>query len=502
MPPTTTTPQPHPTPYLPRKKWIRSTYCSSPACLDVPGSNATGYNSDNVDITTQAFDNTKSTTEKPMETLPNQPEYAPVHTIRYGTGQVAVALFKENVQFMTSGRRTVAVTEQDVGLSVRQSTYPFASLGFDGIVGLGYPVLALNHSETLMNNMKRQGIIDRRIWSYRIGMKEDDGSGAAVDGTVGVPSLSAIAGQSSLPSLASLPSPSLAPPVQPLANTTTTTTYTVIEKPDGSVVYAPASGSRGEITVGGWRPDHFQGPLQWAPLSKAMYWQVSLVGLRYGDVDILNTNATAAQGATADGATSATPTTNGGDSSLLSSLFGGTPAAVITQAQPAVMDTGTTLIILPKPIGKRLSKLMRGWRISLLHNVLVKCSRIDQLKPITFTFLADNRDDAGAVKSADGATPSTTSTTTATTTTTTTHFSLTLQPDQYVFGKKSGDGIPLVDRCFTHFDVDDLSPHGDGNVAVLGEGFLRNFYSVWDEENERMGFGQLPTNQQVIESVL
>jgi gastricsin len=132
------------------------------------------------------------------------------------------------------------------------------------------------------------------------------------------------------------------------------------------------------------------------------------------------------------------------------------------------VDTGSSGIVLPKQIGKRLVKKMKARRIPIMRNVMVSCKRITTLQPITF--ILESVESTKNTGSSDGL------------------HEFTIQPQQYVFSNESS----VLGHCFTYFVVEDMYPIPNAlPVFLLGEGFLRNYYSIWDVEGQRLGLADL-----------
>ncbi|XP_074019291.1 gastricsin [Numenius arquata] len=115
--------------------WVPSTYCQSPAC----------YNH-----------NTFKPSESSTFTDDGQS-----YTISYGSGTVTVVLGSDTLRI-----QTIAVKNQEFGLSKKEPTQPFYYAEFDGILGMAYPSLAVGGTPTVLQGMLQQNQLTQPIFSF------------------------------------------------------------------------------------------------------------------------------------------------------------------------------------------------------------------------------------------------------------------------------------------------------------------------------------------------
>lgn len=133
--------------------WVPSTRCSSIACF-----------------LHRRFDATKSETFKE-----NGTEFA----IRYGTGSLEGIISNDVLHF-----GDLAVEEQGFGESVKEPGITFALGRFDGILGLGYDTIAVQHVVPPFYNIISQGLVDDPVFSFWLGRagEGEEGGEMAIGG--------------------------------------------------------------------------------------------------------------------------------------------------------------------------------------------------------------------------------------------------------------------------------------------------------------------------------
>ncbi|KAL4207183.1 acid protease [Rhizopus microsporus] len=183
-----------------------------------------------------------------------------------------------------------------------------------------------------------------------------------------------------------------------------------------SVFFHPVTTSKrrinGEIVFGGVDAKHIIGDIKYAPITRRKefgdYWAVDIQNIRIGDI-----------------------IKNYGD------------------GIPAMVDTGSTLIYLPKDVVSTVFKDIEGVRRDVLGQYLVPC-KVANLPNITLTL--NNND-------------------------------FVITPQQYVI--TSGAMSISKDFCYTY--IQESPSFVD---AILGYGFLQQYVSVYDHENRRIGLAR------------
>ncbi|KAF2173916.1 hypothetical protein M409DRAFT_16184 [Zasmidium cellare ATCC 36951] len=113
----------------------------------------------------------------------------------------------------------------------------------------------------------------------------------------------------------------------------------------------------------------------------------------------------------------------------------------------AILDTGTSLLALPSTLAELLNKEI-GAKKSYNGQYTVECSKRDSLPDLTFTLTGHN---------------------------------FTIGPYDYIL-EVQGSCI----SAFMGFDI----PEPAGPLAILGDAFLRKWYSVYDLENNAVGLAK------------
>ncbi|KAG6917888.1 hypothetical protein DXG01_000497 [Tephrocybe rancida] len=131
--------------------WVPSTRCTSIACF----------------LHTK-YDSSASSTYKA-----NGTEFS----IQYGSGSMEG--FVSNDQ-LTIG--DLEIPNQDFAEATKEPGLAFAFGKFDGILGLAYDTISVNHIVPPFYNMINQGLLDKNVFAFRVGSSEDDGGEAIFGG--------------------------------------------------------------------------------------------------------------------------------------------------------------------------------------------------------------------------------------------------------------------------------------------------------------------------------
>lgn len=159
--------------------------------------------------------------------------------------------------------------------------------------------------------------------------------------------------------------------------------------------YLGNSNEESEATFGGIDRDRFEGDIQYIPLRRKAYWEIDLDSVAYGD-KVANTEGTG-----------------------------------------VILDTGTSLNVIPSSLAEILNKEM-GAKRGLGGQYSIDCSKRDSLPDITFSLSGSN---------------------------------YTLSPEEYI--------LEMSGSCISTFQGMDIPPPS-GPLAILGDAFLRKYYSVYD----------------------
>lgn len=131
--------------------WVPSKSCTSIACF----------------LHTK-YDSSSSTSYKA-----NGTEFS----IQYGSGSMEGFVSNDDI---TIGDLTIK--GHDFAEAVKEPGLAFAFGKFDGILGLAYDTISVNHMTPVFYGMINQGLLDANVFSFRLGSSEDDGGEAIFGG--------------------------------------------------------------------------------------------------------------------------------------------------------------------------------------------------------------------------------------------------------------------------------------------------------------------------------
>ncbi|KAG4301194.1 hypothetical protein PCK1_002504 [Pneumocystis canis] len=161
----------------------------------------------------------------------------------------------------------------------------------------------------------------------------------------------------------------------------------------------------GECTFGGLDSNHYEGSVTYIPVRRKAYWEVSLISFSYGN-DLIKLENTG-----------------------------------------AILDTGTSLIIMPTVIADLLNNAI-GASQSWTGDYLIDCSLKSTLPTITFN-LGDH--------------------------------DFPLEPNDYI--------LQIQSKCMSTFVGMDIPPPV-GPLWIIGDVFLRKYYSVYNLEKNSVGLAK------------
>ncbi|EKM59509.1 uncharacterized protein PHACADRAFT_250062 [Phanerochaete carnosa HHB-10118-sp] len=131
--------------------WVPSTQCTSIACF-----------------LHKKYDSGSSSTYKP-----NGSEFS----IQYGSGSMEGFVSRD---VLTMGDITIG--QQDFAEATKEPGLAFAFGKFDGILGLAYDTIAVNHITPPHYNMFEKGLIEKPVFAFRLGSTEEDAGEATFGG--------------------------------------------------------------------------------------------------------------------------------------------------------------------------------------------------------------------------------------------------------------------------------------------------------------------------------
>ncbi|XP_033053908.1 cathepsin E isoform X1 [Trachypithecus francoisi] len=127
--------------------WVPSVYCTSPACK----------------THTRFQPSQSSTYSQPGQSF----------SIQYGTGSLSGIIGADQVSV-----EGLTVVGQQFGESVTEPGQTFVDAEFDGILGLGYPSLAVGGETPVFDNMMAQNLVDLPMFSVYMSSNPEGGAGS------------------------------------------------------------------------------------------------------------------------------------------------------------------------------------------------------------------------------------------------------------------------------------------------------------------------------------
>lgn len=97
--------------------------------------------------------------------------------IRYGSGSLEGFVSQDNVVI-----GDLAIKHQDFAEATKEPGLAFAFGKFDGILGLAYDTISVNHIVPPFYNMLDQKLLDEPVFAFRLGASEEDGGEATFGG--------------------------------------------------------------------------------------------------------------------------------------------------------------------------------------------------------------------------------------------------------------------------------------------------------------------------------
>jgi hypothetical protein len=200
-------------------------------------------------------------------------------------------------------------------------------------------------------------------------------------------------------------------------------------------IYLTPDGSGGELSLGEIDDTRYTGNMTWLSLAQEQWWTVDFIGVKVGDVGVVSTNEKILE-------------------------------APSSTASLAILDSGTSLIVGPNDsIDLIVAQIAAASNVRIGYDsssqiYAVSCSDVDKLPSLTFV-LADARNGK------------------------TYHYTLT-GPAYVVSSLSNNSGVcPLALQSGGSSGAS--SGGGSMDLWILGDPFLRTFYSVYDYENSRVG---------------
>ncbi|KAG1340783.1 hypothetical protein G6F62_005302 [Rhizopus arrhizus] len=172
-------------------------------------------------------------------------------------------------------------------------------------------------------------------------------------------------------------------------------------------------GGKGEILFGDTNKNHYEGELKYVPITEKTYWQV--------DLSLIDVNGTNAMNGT---------------------------------SMPAILDTGTTLIIVPTAISDIIHAAIPGAQYNFFYGWRIPCSLADSASKEAITFYLDGQAFPILIK------------------------------DLVRARQSSSIVMPANDLCYSGIAEAQIP------LIILGDTFLRSYYSVYDFGKAQIGLAK------------
>ncbi|KAF8138725.1 Asp-domain-containing protein [Boletus edulis] len=98
-------------------------------------------------------------------------------SIQYGSGSMEGFVSRDKLVF-----GDLSIRNQDFAEATSEPGLAFAFGKFDGILGLAYDTISVNHITPPFYNMIDQGLLDEPVFAFRVGSSEEDGGEATFGG--------------------------------------------------------------------------------------------------------------------------------------------------------------------------------------------------------------------------------------------------------------------------------------------------------------------------------